>query len=100
MIGWDFSQTNAIWEEIQGLEHPNLSVYALESFANIIDNRLQNDLFRKLIISHADIARRLEETIVRVENSESALKEAQEIAHLGRWDVNHQTGVTTWSESL
>ena len=100
MSSWDFSQGSAIYEDIQEHEHPKLSIYALESFANIVDDRIQNDLFRKLILSHADIARRLEVIVVRLEASEKALKEAQEIAQLGRWEVDFLTGVTTWSESL
>ena len=33
-----------------------------------------------------------------LENSESRLKEAQKIAHIGNWDLNLETGITSWSE--
>ena len=38
---------------------------------------------------HADIA---------LKNSEGRLVDAQELAHLGSWDENHETGILYWSD--
>ncbi|MPM65796.1 hypothetical protein SDC9_112698 [bioreactor metagenome] len=48
---------------------------------------------RKLVLSHAEIARELE-------SSEKRLAEAQQIALLGRWDIDYRTNKRYWSKSL
>lgn len=99
MKRWDSAHDGRIYEDIQSLNDDVLSLYALESYAIIVDNTIQNELFRKLVLSHSEIARRLEETNQRLEESEKLLTEAQHIARIGRWDIDHITGVRKWSAS-
>lgn len=100
MNRWDIAHDGAIYEEIHALTSDTLSIYALESFAKLVDSTIQDELMRELLLSHAEIARKLEVTLNQLEVSESRLKEAQQIAMLGRWDINHVTNQRYWSESL
>ena len=100
MNRWDATRDGAIYEEIRALSSDTLSIYALESFAKLVDSKIQDDLMRELVLSHAEIAQKLEVTLKQLEISESRQKEAQQIAMLGRWDVNYVTGQRYWSESL
>ena len=70
MKRWDSARDGRIYEDIQSLNDDVLSLYALESYAIIEDNTIQNELFRKLVLSHSEIARRLEETNQSLEESE------------------------------
>ena len=99
MKRWDAEHDGEIYRDIQAQANPALSLYALESYAIIVDNAIQNELLRNLVLSHADIARRLEETNRRLAESEMLLKEAQQIAHIGRWDIDHVHDTRTWSAS-
>ena len=92
MKRWDAAKDGQIYRDIQALENPTLSLYALESYAIIVDNMIQEELFRKLVLSHAEIAGDLAE-------SEKRLNEAQHIAHIGRWDIDHEHGLRSWSKS-
>lgn len=100
MNRWDAAQDGAIYEDILSLKKDTLSIFALESFATLVDNTIQNALMRNLVLSHAEIARELELTLKQLEISESQLNEAQQIAKLARWEVNLLTGEETWSKSL
>jgi len=100
MKRWDAARDGAIYEDILALENPALSIYALESFAIIVDSMVQNELLRNLVLSHASIARDLEETNMRLAESEKLLSEAQQIADIGRWDVTYDTGEFIWSDSF
>lgn len=100
MKRWDAARDGAIYQDILALENPVLSIYALESFAIIVDNMMQNDLLRTLVLSHADIARDLEETNLRLAESEKLLSEAQKIANIGRWDYDMRTDEYIWSDSF
>lgn len=82
------------------LKSPQLTLHSLESFAAEVDAKVQRELLTQLILSHSEIACRLEETVVTLRRSEAALKEAQQIALLGRWDIDLLTGKRVWSESL
>ncbi len=93
MNRWDAAHDGAIYRDILSLESEALSIYALESYAKLVDSTIQDELMRNLVLSHADIARELE-------ISESLLNEAQRIAKLARWDVNMETGEENWSKSL
>ena len=92
MKRWDAARDGQIYRDIQALENPTLSLYALESYAIIVDNMIQDELFRKLVLSHAEIAGSLAQ-------SEQRLSEAQHIARIGRWDIDHTQDVRTWSKS-
>ncbi len=81
------------------MDNPTLSLYALESYAIIVDNVIQDELFRKLVLSHAEIADNLEETNQRLAESERRLNEAQHIARIGRWDIDYVNATRTWSPS-
>ena len=100
MRRWDASNDGQIYRDIQASETQTLSLYALESFAFIVDSTIQNELFRKLVLSHAEIARNLEDTNQRLAESERRLSEAQQIAHIGRWDIDYRTNTRYWSDSL
>ena len=99
MKRWDAAKDGLIYRDIQALGNPTLSLYALESFAIIVDNAIQEELFRKLVLSHAEIAGNLEETNRRLAESEKRLSEAQQIVRMGRWDIDHVNGTRTWSAS-
>ena len=56
MKDWNTSDENAVYDDIRQLNSPCLPIAALESFANMLDDQMQSELFRKLILSHAEIA--------------------------------------------
>ena len=91
MKRWDAAQNGAIYKDILSLQGDSLPIYALESFAIIVDNQIQNELLRELVLSHAEIARELELAFERIKESEARLIEAQQIAMMGRWDIDHTT---------
>lgn len=93
-------QDDSIYSDMQGLSHTNLALYALESFANRVDSATDRELARKLILSHSEIAKRLEDAVEQLERSERQLEEAQRIAQIGRWDLDNKTGKAEWSKSL
>lgn len=78
----------------------NIQAYALESFAKEIDYHNQTELLTKLILDHSSIAKHLEQLNKELTHSREVLAEAQEIALLGRWDINSNSGSLTWSESM
>ena len=100
MKRWDAERDGAIYRDILALDNPTLSIYALESYAIIVDNLVQNDLLRNLVLSHAGIARDLEESNRRLAESEKLLSEAQQIANIGRWDYDMRSGQYIWSDSF
>ena len=99
MKRWDEAGDGQIYRDIQTLDNPTLPLYALESYAIIVDDAIREDLFRRLVLSHAEIAGNLEETNQRLAESEKRLSEAQQISHIGRWDIDHVHGIRTWSDS-
>lgn len=78
----------------------HIKTYALESFAKEIDYRNQTELLTKLILDHSSIAKRLEQLNKELSHNREMLAEAQEIALLGRWDINPVLGTMSWSESI
>lgn len=100
MNRWDAAKDGEIYRDIQALEDPTLSLYALESFAVIVEDAIQEQLFRKLVLSHAEIAQNLELVNQQLAESEKRLTEAQQIARLGRWDIDYCNDTRYWSESL
>ena len=77
-----------------------MAAYALESFAKEIDYTNQTELLTKLILDHSAIAKRLEQLNAELTHSREVLAEAQEIALLGRWDLDSSSGSVIWSESM
>ena len=100
MNRWDAAHDGAIYEDIRALANDTLSIYALESYAKLVDSAIQDEIMRELVLSHAEIARKLEVALGQLEISENRLKEAQQIAMLGRWDIDYVTNQRYWSESL
>lgn len=77
-----------------------IKAYALESFAKEIDYSNQTELLTKLILNHSAIAERLEQVNKELMHNQEVLVEAQEIAMLGRWDMNPFLGTMIWSKSM
>jgi len=77
-----------------------IKAYALESFAKEIDYSNQTELLTKLILNHSAIAERLEQVNKELMHNQEVLAEAQEIAMLGRWDMNPFLGTMIWSKSM
>ena len=67
-----------------------LELFAIESYAKEIDNHLDKELLKKLILDHAEVARSLETALSDLSASEAKLKEANRIALLGYWDIHHR----------
>ena len=93
-------QEELVCADILTGESSEFAIFAIENFARIVDSRLQNDLFRNLILSHAEIARELEKTNAQLLESEALLSEAQQIARIGRWDIDYRADKRYWSESF
>ena len=60
-----------------------LELFAIESYAKEVDDRLDKELLKKLILDHAEAARSLETALSALSVSEARLKEANRIALLG-----------------
>jgi PAS domain S-box-containing protein len=45
-----------------------------------------------------DLALVTRETVEKLKHSESRLRQAQAVAHLGSWEINFSTGIALWSE--
>lgn len=85
---------------IEKMEYEGLSSYsdehikmAFEYFADQIDKRIQENLVSELMSRYAQISTRLEK-------SDARLREAQEIALLGNWEIDVQTKELTWSDTV
>ncbi len=83
-----------------GRNTSELELFAIESYAKEIDDHLDKELLKKLILDHAEVARSLEKTLYALSLSEARLKEANRIALLGYWDIDHRRATRHWSESL
>ena len=66
MNRWDAAHDGAIYRDILSLESEALSIYALESYAKLVDSTIQDELMRNLVLSHADIARELEIPVIGI----------------------------------
>lgn len=77
-----------------------IAAYALESFAKEIDYYNQTELLTKLVLDHSAIAKRLEQLNRDLTHSKEVLAEAQEIALLGRWDIDPSSDEMIWSDSM
>lgn len=78
----------------------DFKIYALESFAREIDYQNQTELLTKLILDQSAISKRLEQLNKELEHSREVLDEAQEIALIGRWDMDAGHENMTWSRSV
>ena len=77
-----------------------LELFAIESYAKEVDDRLDKELLKKLILDHAEAARSLETALSALSVSEARLKEANRIALLGYWDFDYRQQTRHWSESM
>lgn len=85
----------------QGLQSvADLQGYVLEGFAKEIDHHHQTELLTKLILEHSLIAKRLEQLNKELTHSREVLAETQEIAQLGRWDMDTARHQVLWSQSM
>ena len=73
---------------------------ALDSFAERVDNQIQNRLVSEVIERYVDVLRELEEKSHQLEVSDATRREAQEMALLGNWEMNLDTKVIWWSDTM
>lgn len=78
----------------------DLTAYSLEGFGEAVDNRIENELLRSLILDHAVVADRLEVLNKELELNLKLLSEAQNIAMLGCWDSYGDLDKLVWSNSM
>jgi putative two-component system response regulator len=72
----------------------------LEEFASHIENKIQNRLMTDLMLKYADLSQKLEAANLSLTQSEAKLREAQEIALLGHWELDAATGEMLWSDTM
>jgi putative two-component system response regulator len=96
----DLTLDSLFLKDFQKQENSERLIYALKSFANQVDSTIQSELFRKLILYHAEISKRLQNTVEQLAERTESLTEAQQIAMLGRWDIDYRTNKRVWSDSL
>lgn len=96
----DFISGAEFFNSADARQNPGLTRYSLEGFASEIDAVIQSELLTKLILSHSEIACRLETVVATLRRSEAALKEAQQVALLGHWDIDYASNTGVWSDSI
>lgn len=96
----DFISGAEFLKSADARQNPSLTRYSLEGFASEVDAVIQSELLTKLILSHSEIAGRLETVIATLRRSEAALKEAQQVALLGHWDIEYASNTGVWSDSI
>lgn len=62
-----------------------------------VTNQLNDDLINGFIVNYRDITER-KEAELKILESESRLNKAQEVAHIGSWELNFETGEAIWSD--
>lgn len=72
----------------------------LEDFAARIENKIQNRLMTDLMLKHAELSKKLEAANLSLAQSEARLREAQEIALLGHWELDVATRELRWSDTM
>lgn len=91
---------NILKNNLQEQKDTDIKLFALESFAKQIDDKIQNELLTRLVLEHSAIARQLELLNKELLLRDEQLVEAQEIAKLGRWDVYIESNKMSWSNSM
>ena len=72
----------------------------LEDFAARIENKIQNRLMTDLMLKYAELSKKLEAANLSLTQSEARLREAQEIALLGHWELDVATRDLLWSDTM
>lgn len=96
----DILLQNFLKNNIGEQKDTEILAYALESFAEQVDNKIQNELLTRLILNHSAVAKQLEILNAELAHREEIINEAQKIAMLGRWDTYQGTGEMIWSNSM
>lgn len=96
----DSLMNSILSESTTAQSNPLLQTYVLESFAKQVDTAIENELLKKLILDYATIAGQVDVLYRELVRSQEMLIEAQNIAMLGRWDVDRDSGKVVWSQSL
>jgi putative two-component system response regulator len=96
----DSLMNSILSESTTAQSNPLLQTYVLESFAKQVDTAIENELLKKLILDYATIAGQVDVLYRELVRSQEMLVEAQNIAMLGRWDVDRDSGKVVWSQSL
>lgn len=96
----DSLMNSILSESTTAQSNPLLQTYVLESFAKQVDTAIENELLKKLILDYATITGQVDVLYRELVRSQEMLIEAQNIAMLGRWDVDRDSGKVVWSQSL
>ncbi|QRV20739.1 HD-GYP domain-containing protein [Lacrimispora saccharolytica] len=72
----------------------------LDYFAKQVDNQTHTALVSEIMERYVDISKQLEEKGRELEKSELSLREAQEIALIGNWELNLTTKQLWWSDTI
>lgn len=96
----DSLMNSILSESTTAQSNPLLQTYVLESFAKQVDTAIENELLKKLILDYATIAGQVDVLYRELVRSQEMLIEAQNIAMLGRWDADRDSGKVVWSQSL
>ncbi len=70
------------------------SVWVIVSFSPCIDTK-GSEIGTTCIITNVNL---LKQSYGNMSRNEQRLKRAQEVAHVGSWDLNFSSGIATWSE--
>lgn len=100
MNHWEEQRKFILSDHFADQKLDEITAYCLESFAKEVDNHIQNELMRRLILDHSAIARQLEQLNSELKVREAMLIEAQKTALLGRWDYYLDSGKLVWSSSM
>jgi len=92
----DSLMNSILSESTTAQSNPLLQTYVLESFAKQVDTAIENELLKKLILDYATIAGQVDVLYRELVRSQEMLVEAQNIAMLGRWDVDRDSGKVVW----
>jgi len=96
----DSLMNSILSESTTAQSNPLLQTYVLESFAKQVDTAIENELLKKLILDYATITGQVDVLYRELVRSQEMLIEAQNIAMLGRWDADRDSGKVVWSQSL
>lgn len=72
----------------------------LDHFVKQVDSQIHITLVSEIMEQYADLSRQLEIKSKKLEKSEASLRQAQEIANIGNWELNLSTKRLWWSDTM